>query len=358
MNKPVPDDERLSALLDGRLSDREREELLAHLAVSGDDLEVFAETAAILREMEEEDALAREAGVPRHPAEPAGQDPAAPEQRPPQDVRPRLYSVPTRTKVTRGEPEEPGEPDAPGVRPDRGYPLPPRKGGWRRRSVTGAAVLMLALASGLLVRGRTPAAASPVELAAASGQGGGGLPAGWLSGRELGGVRGSESEAERSGDAARAGVLLVDLSVAVRARDEQNTRILARQLNSRFLLLPDGTGPLGRIAVRPADAPEALLPLVKEGTERLEDDFGRDPLRAGAWVEAAALAANAGNEEFFRSRATRTPPRALEPLVAQRTEAAAALDSVRTALAAKGTRDWMALERQLKTVMTGIASAP
>ncbi|HEU4559361.1 MAG TPA: hypothetical protein VFS20_16000 [Longimicrobium sp.] len=44
--------ERLAALLDGKCSDREREELLAELAAGGEDLEVFADAAALLHEPE------------------------------------------------------------------------------------------------------------------------------------------------------------------------------------------------------------------------------------------------------------------------------------------------------------------
>ncbi|NNC29175.1 hypothetical protein [Longimicrobium terrae] len=340
MKEPVNDAERLSALLDGQLSDRERDELLAQLAISGEAYHVFAETAAMLREIEAEDELAREAGVLQHPVAATGQDPAAPEQRPPEATPPRVFSVPTRAKVVRGDPDDAAEPDAPEARPDRGYPLPPRRGGWRRRSMAGAAVLMLALASGLFVRGRNPASASPVEFAAALGPEGAGLPAGWLKNRGWDENRGFGDELGGAGDAASAGAMLVDLSVAVRGRDVENTRTLAGQINSRYLALPLGTGPFGRIEARATDAPEALLPLVKEGTARLEEDLGRDPLKAGAWVEAATLAAHGRNEEFFRARATRTPPRALEPLVAHDEQAKAALDSVRTALAAEGTRDW------------------
>lgn len=46
--------ERYAALLDGKCTPQEREELLAQLAAGGDDLEIFADAAALLHENEEE----------------------------------------------------------------------------------------------------------------------------------------------------------------------------------------------------------------------------------------------------------------------------------------------------------------
>lgn len=62
------DDERLAALLEGRLQSEERDALLAHLAADeGEDFYVFANTARVLREMEEEAAEERAAlGWTRH----------------------------------------------------------------------------------------------------------------------------------------------------------------------------------------------------------------------------------------------------------------------------------------------------
>lgn len=62
MRQPLHvDDERLAALLAGRLLGAERDELLAYLATADEDYEVFANTAGMLREMEQED-LERDRG--------------------------------------------------------------------------------------------------------------------------------------------------------------------------------------------------------------------------------------------------------------------------------------------------------
>lgn len=68
MRQPEHDDERLAALLDGRLQGPEREALLAYLAAADEDFEVFAATAAILLAAEEQDA--REAYSPHREMQP------------------------------------------------------------------------------------------------------------------------------------------------------------------------------------------------------------------------------------------------------------------------------------------------
>jgi anti-sigma factor RsiW len=66
VKEPRSENERLSALLDGRLDERERGELLAHLSAADEEYRVFADTASILRELEEAEAGA-EAGCASSP---------------------------------------------------------------------------------------------------------------------------------------------------------------------------------------------------------------------------------------------------------------------------------------------------
>ena len=49
------DSERVGSLLDGRLSGTARDSALAEVAASDDDYDVFADTAAVLREAESEE---------------------------------------------------------------------------------------------------------------------------------------------------------------------------------------------------------------------------------------------------------------------------------------------------------------
>src|SRR5215208_5211320 len=57
VKEPTIDPERLAALLDGRLDERARSEILAQLAASEADLEVMADAAAVMREMEMAETL-------------------------------------------------------------------------------------------------------------------------------------------------------------------------------------------------------------------------------------------------------------------------------------------------------------
>src|SRR5690349_2750886 len=80
--KPVNEriNEEIGALLDGRLESGPRTELLARLAASDDDFDVFADTAAVLREAEEDETAENElvaAGVVE-PELPAGVIPLRP----------------------------------------------------------------------------------------------------------------------------------------------------------------------------------------------------------------------------------------------------------------------------------------
>jgi hypothetical protein len=54
----MSDAERLAALMDGRLDERQRHELLERLSLSEEDLQVLADAGAITHEMEEEDLAA------------------------------------------------------------------------------------------------------------------------------------------------------------------------------------------------------------------------------------------------------------------------------------------------------------
>ena len=63
MPDPIPDARRLAALLDGRLSAAEREQLLGELAASDDALDVYADAAAALGALEREGLVAAAAST-------------------------------------------------------------------------------------------------------------------------------------------------------------------------------------------------------------------------------------------------------------------------------------------------------
>jgi hypothetical protein len=304
------DDERLAALLDGKLDERQRQELLAQLVTSGEDHDVFANTAAVLRELEAQDAAAAglEAGAASAPVAAAALPPTL----------------------------------GPGA---------PR---WRRasrRAVLAAVVVVIALAATLGARRGLPSTAEPVHLAARLENPAQALPPGW---QPLGSSpRGSAETGAMQARAARAGALLVNLAVAVRSGDASNTRLLSEQLRSRY---DPGAGPgspfrqLSRRAGAPADS---LEPLVSRATDRLAERLGRNHLRLGAWTEAARLAAEARDEEFFRG--ADAVPRGAERLTAGNASAARALQAVTAALRRDGPPRWDALAPALDSLQRALA---
>jgi hypothetical protein len=319
------EDERLAAFLDGRMDARRREEMLAHLTGSEEDREVLARTAATLRLLEEEDAAA-----------------AAPDA-----------------------------PDAASVNEEGVIPLHPRRPAEaeqerevRRRAPFAQWIAMAAVLAGVaLFTGRAlqnRGSGEPVRLAARLEHGAEGLPAGWTERRPWTSARGdgpggTPSPGERRASSARAGAMLVDLSVAVQARDAASTRVLAAQLAARFDPQGGRAGPLREIAGGAGGSPERLRPLVADATERIEKRLDRDALRFGAWTEAAALAAARRDAAFFRDRSTRRMLDRAGSLTQADPSADAALRQVRSQLSADPPR-WEALAPALDALARELAS--
>jgi Putative zinc-finger len=314
VKEPRPDDERLSALLDGRLTGRERDEVLAHLAADDEDYQVFVDTADVLREAEAgEDAAPRreESGARREE-----------EGRIPPSLRPGARRWPGRAP---------------------------------RRIALAAAAAGLVVLAVLALRGRAAAPGDPVRLAGRLAYAERGLPEGWTERRTWSSARGGAAT-RREARAARAGALLVDLSVAVAARDSADTRLLATQLRERFDAQATSSSPIRQVSARAGEPSAALRPLVEKAAERLEARLGRDHLRLGAWTEAASLAAYRRDEAFFRSGDTRRMLGRAERLTAADPAARDALARVRAALPAEGAPDWDALTGTLDTLLGELAS--
>ena len=301
MKEPLKDDERLAALFDGRLDAGQRAELLAHLSAGGEDYDVYTEAAAILQTLEE-----RERGG------------ASPARR----VLPFRLS---------------------GVRAWK----------WSPARVAALAAVLAAVAVTAVLTLRRPGTGTvdPVRLAATADPGRQGLPDRWPP--AWGGVRGSALRG-RAG-AARAGAILVDLSVAVQSHDSVATRRYATQLRERFEPA-GGASPLRRISENPAAPIDSLQPLVSRATQQLSDRLGRDHVQLGAWLEAARLAAQTQHAEFFEPGETRAMLDRAARLTKRNAPAHAAVDRIRAQLAADGARDWTALGKDLSAVLDAIAS--
>lgn len=321
MSVQESDDERVAAFLDGRMDPGRREEMLAHLAGSDEDRAVAAGTAAILRQLEAAGAV------------------PLPEQG--EEAEEGLAVIPLHAR--RPPP------------PERDAKVRPPVLQWL---AAAAALAGIALFSGRALQDR--AAGEPVRVASRLEHGAEGLPAGWTEQRPWTSARGdapgrAPTPGARRASSARAGAMLVDLSVAVQARDAAATRVLAAQLAARFDPQGGRAGALREITDGAGGSPERLRPLIGDATERIEDRLDRDALRLGAWTEAAALAAARRDAAFFRDRSTRRMLDRAGRLTQADPSADAALRQVRLHLSAYPPR-WEALAPALDALARELAS--
>lgn len=262
MSDPWSEDERLAAFLDGRMDAREREEMKAHLLDHDEDLEVLAGAAAILSQMEEAEA----------PSGVISLDAAK------------------REREARTEPE--------GARRTTGSQVV--------RWLAFAAVLVgLALVTGRVLS--RPSPYDPVRLAARVERPGQRLPSDWNEQAPWSASRGPDTARggtprEQVARGARAGVMLVDLSLRVGEQNAERTIDIARQLR-RFDPTGGRRGPLQQIEAGAGSPPAQLRPLVARAGERIGDRVDRDGMQLGAWIEAARVAAARHDAAFFRDAA-------------------------------------------------------
>lgn len=299
MKDPKKTDEQLSALFEGRLHGPEREALMAHLAASDDDFEVFTDTAEILMAVEEDDARA-----------------AAETQE---------GIIPLR-------------------RPARGPRLP------SRALAMAASIAAVALVSTFALRTRPSPAGAPVLLAERLSREGA-PPADW----EKGAV-GSSSRGSSTAGAVSTGAKLTDLAVAIRAGDIRTVQTLATQL--RDITEPGASAgtPLGRIVADPDAPTDSLNALLEQATDRVISLFDRKPVEFGAWAEAARIAAKARNDAFFRDDATDGMLGRADRIADDNEQARAAVDSVRALLPKGAPTQWEALEKSIANMLRELAS--
>ncbi len=302
MKEPREDDERLSALIEGQVRGRERDELLAHVAASDDDYEVFTDTAAVLQALEGEEARA---------------------------------GATTETPVI----------PLPDVTRRRGAPI--------RLLAIAASVVGVVLISTLALPRRESPAHEPLQLAARVHPANQGLPEDWRSPTQSG-ARGPAGGAADDALAVYAGAMLVDISIAARAGDTAQTRELATRLSSRSEPGASAAAPLQRIIANPGAPADSLVALLDQATDRLAD-LGRRPLELGAWTEAARLAARQRDEEFFGARATRGMLGRAERIAGNDATTRAAVDRVRENLPAGASPRWDLLEQNLTALQDALA---
>jgi hypothetical protein len=285
--------EELAALLDGKLDQSRRAELLARLGSSEEALEAYANAASVVSELETGDTARS----------------AAP------------------SKVVVGVSRR----------------LP--QWGWVALAATLAGV---AVVPWLLTRGRSVDQEDPTRFVSLLAPPGQTLPRQWY-GTPWPGMRGAGEPLTATARAARLGVRLVDLELAVRARDTTVSQATA-EIIDLIEGLPAGSPvaavyrEIGQRAAAGTD-PKELEPLLARGRSAVAELAGTDLVQLGAWAEAGRIAAAQHNPEFFRTPGSRSM---LEraPSISGLTEPARALvQRLQASLAPEGRADWNELAR-------------
>lgn len=286
------DPERLAALLDGRLPPAERATALDRLAASDEDLGVAADAAAVLRELEEEDA--------------------------------RSGVIPLRPRAARTA----------GVRP------------WMAVAAAIAAMALVPLGVWLARPGAPPA---PVAVVAMLESPSSGLPEGWD-------VRPwSVTRGEGGAGAGRLGAFLADLELAARTNDPA-VALLAARVAVLLDDVPGGgtTADLYRGISARAGAPYAeLAPSLRSGEEAVSGLVDRELLAIGAWAEAARFAAMRRDAEFFRDRGSRRMMEVAGARFAEDARVFSALEGMRAGLEG-GAPDWGGVQAGAEGVLAGL----
>jgi hypothetical protein len=278
--------ERLAALLDGRLDADAHAGVLSRLATDDEALAAYAEAAAVTRALEEEDAAA---GV-----------------------------TPLRSAARAASPFS----------------------GARRWGAIAAVVAAVALAPLAWNRMQPPGLQTPGALAERLATTSTALPVDFER-SPWGSTRSASDPMTPRARAVRIGARLVELELALRGQDPAAARTAA-QVAILLGELP-GSGLAASIfrdiqARAGAPWPE-LEPSMEQGSEAAAALAGEDDVRLGAWLQAARIAAERQEIDFFRTRAAEAALRRLQDDPA--TQPAA--DRVRTVTRSEGAPDWAAL---------------
>lgn len=275
------DPERLAALLDGRLGEQERRELLSRLAESDADMEACADAIAIMRDLE-----AAEGRAPNEPA--TGELPLT---------------------------------DEPGKRSGIGRLS---RSGWL---ALAASLLVLVAAPWVWRRAEAPSS-DPGRFAALLGERVSLAEAGPPPWRL---TRSSNDALSPDARAFRIGVRITDLELAERTRDS-SARAIALEIADLLDGVPGGSAVAGLYReIARSESRSGREAILARGRSAASSVAGLETATLGAWAEAARIALRNRDASFFGDREVR---RTLTELSRSQRSAAAnqALDEVRGVL--------------------------
>lgn len=184
-----------------------------------------------------------------------------------------------------------------------------------------------------------------------------GLPPGWELPPLRNQTRGDGDLLAERQRSARLGGYMVQLELAIRARDAERTGLLADQAAFLVRDVTAGgllTSALSQLKEQAGGEPSALLPQVEGVNETAASLLEADWFSLGAWAEAARLAAARQDAGFFRSARTR---RTLEQAAGLVVDDKGASDAVRalSAAAESDPPDWSALRTASGNLFSAVA---
>lgn len=362
------DDERVAALHDGRLDAHERDELLSSVLADDEEYALFAETAAVLREIEEAHASAPPA-LAAPPANVASHVDAAPAraEHASDDVIPLATRRPPAPPITdAGAPVDSSDSAQSGDSRDGVISLDSRRRAprrqWRVYGSIAAGLVGIGLAATLFTRARDTRLDDPMRAVAMLKAGAApGPAAGWNEafGPIFRGGKGNGEQPNPEPLAVKLGAYMVDLELAAASHDSALTRLgdrMAGLLDD--VPLGDSAAKLYRKIARTAAAnPRADVgPLLARGREAVRSAvIAPEWLELGIWAEAARTAAVRHDSGFFRDRRTRAVLERAATLPELDESTGAALGAIRAAIPADGrtlsTAKWSKLEGKVIALM-------
>ena len=246
--------DRLAALLDGRLSEQERVDLLRRLAVSPADLAVLAQATAILREVEDQ-----------------------PQSQPAQPSR-VLETAPAMSRWTHK----------------------------RRAMSVAAAIVVVAAGAWFVSRDTNSDTLGPAHYLASLERPADPLPRGW-EGQPWSRTRGDADDAlSPRARGVRLGALLVELQVAVTTTDPASMGI-AQTIARLVGAMPAGgaiSDQYMKIAGRASEPPTSLQPVLDQAASAVRVAAGEQAVDLGSWLQTARLAAARRDSPYFQTSTT------------------------------------------------------
>jgi hypothetical protein len=333
--------ERLAALLDGRVDHDRRAAILVEVADSDEVAAVLAEAAAVLRELEMDDAGEVDAATAYGIT--AAAPPVGGEHAPEELTGVRVPAPP---------------PDAPSSAAGRAVSTVRRSSSWWRRAAPwlAAAVALLALVP--LLRHdqaiQTPADVFGVRLAVETRrQAAIEAPPAWSTSRS------SQTALSSEARAARLGVRLADLQLAVERRDPaapalaRDVALLLSDLDGGAPLVAHYEGIAGSPEVAEADLREALR-LGREAVVTAVGPGAEDILALAAWARFGQAAVLAGDRAFLEDERGRMLLERAGVAVAPDGPAAQAIARLSSLLVSETSADRSELRREFDELLDAL----